>query len=133
MLTASANSRPNSRLRLLTLFAVAHASLALYLWFCAFDIALVIVPVQLWEGLTWSWVGWPVLLVVRCGRPVARHVDWAGGRVNGRRHHCGTLALRPNLAFNADAPVRVSNIACQSGGAPVNYLVRPAASKEAYR
>jgi hypothetical protein len=84
MLTATANSRPGSRLRLLTLLAGAHASLALYLWLCAFDVDLVIVPVQLWKILTWSWVGWPVLLAVRYRRMVARPANWARGLVNGR-------------------------------------------------
>jgi hypothetical protein len=83
MLTATANSRPSSRLRLLTLLAAAHASLALYLWLCAFDVNLIIIPVRLWEVLTWSWVGWPVLLLVRYRRLVARPVDWAWGLVNG--------------------------------------------------
>ena len=90
MLTATANSRPGSRLRLLTLLAAAHASLALYLCLCAFDVNLVIIHVRLWEVLTWSWVGWPVLLLVRYRRLVARPVDWAWGLVNGRGHHCGT-------------------------------------------
>ena len=40
MLTAIANSRPGSRLRLLTLLAAAHASVALSLWLCAFDVNL---------------------------------------------------------------------------------------------
>jgi len=113
MLTA--NSRPGSRLRLLTLIAVAHASLALYLWLCAFDANLVIIPVRLWELLTWSWVGWPVLLVVRYRRLVARLVHWAWDLVDDRRHQRSTPASPPNVAFNEDAPVHVSTTAQRAG------------------
>lgn len=99
MLTATANSRPGSRLRLLTLLAAAHASLALYLWLCEFDVNLAIVPVRLWEVLTWSGVGWPILLLVRYRRLVARPVDWAWGRVNG-----GAITAAPHAA-----PVNTTN------------------------
>jgi hypothetical protein len=93
------NPRSGSRLRLPALLAVAHASLALYFWVCAPDVNLVIIPARLWEVLTWSWVGWPALLVVLDGRLAARLVDWAWSLVDGQRHHCGTPALRPNPSF----------------------------------
>ena len=86
MLTATTNPRPGSRLRLPTLLAVAHASLALYLWVCAPGLNLVIVPVHLWEVLTWLWVGWPFLLVILEGRLVAQLIDWAWSLVNGQHH-----------------------------------------------
>jgi hypothetical protein len=91
-------------LRVLTLLAVAHASLAFYLWLCAFDVNLVIIPARLWEVLAWSWVGWPVLLVVRGGRLVPRLAERAWNLVNGQLHHGGAPALRPDPAFERDVP-----------------------------
>ena len=85
----TAISRPGSRVRLLTLLAIAHASLAFYLWFCAFDANLVLTPVRLWQILSGLWLVWPVLLVVHAAVLVARFVRGA---------------LRPNPAFNADVP-----------------------------
>jgi hypothetical protein len=104
MLTATANSRPGSRLRLLTLLAAAHASLAPYLWLRAFDVNLVTIPVRLWEVLTWSWVGWPVLLLVRYRHRVARLVDWVWGLVNGRRHHYATPCRVSTWLLSAPLP-----------------------------
>ena len=54
--------RPTSTLRLLTLLAIAHASLAFYLWFCAFDLALPATSLRLWEILGALWLVWPALL-----------------------------------------------------------------------
>jgi hypothetical protein len=60
------NTQPVSRLRLLVLLAIAHALLVFYLWFCAFDLELVLLPgVRLWMALAWSWATWPVLMVFR--------------------------------------------------------------------
>ena len=80
MFTSITNSA-SSRLRLLALLAVAHASLALYVWFCASELDLVVTPVRLWVVLAWSWAGWPVLLA-------------AAAQSSGRH------ALRPNHAVN---------------------------------
>ena len=87
--TVTAISRPGSRLRLLTLLAIAHGSLAFYLWFCAFDVNLVLTSVPLWQVLSGLWVAWPMLLAVLAAVMVARFVR---------------SALRPNPAFNADVP-----------------------------
>ncbi len=65
MLTATAKSRPGSPLRLLTLLAIAHASLAFYLWFCAPGLSLVSTPVRLWEIVSGLWLVWPALPGVR--------------------------------------------------------------------
>ena len=89
MLTVTSKSRPGSSLRLLTLLAIAHATLAFYLWFCAFDVNLVLTSVRLWQILSGLWLVWPVPLAVRAAVLVARFVRGA---------------LRPNPAFNADPP-----------------------------
>lgn len=88
MLPATMNPRSGSRLRLPALLAVAHASLALYLWVCAPDVNLVIVPVRLWEVLTWLWVGWPALLVVLDGRLAWSLVNGEHDRPILPKWHC---------------------------------------------
>ena len=75
MPTVTENSQPESRLRLFALLAVAHASLAFYLWLCAFDVNLVL-TVRVWVALAWLWVAWPLLLVARGIRSVGR---WSTG------------------------------------------------------
>lgn len=117
MLTATVDTRSGSRLRLLTLLAFAHASLALYLWLCAVDVNLVIIPARLWEVLTWLWIGLPVLLVVRGECRVARLAECAWSLVNGRRHHCGAPTLRPDPAFERDVPPAGL---CPRRGPPLN-------------
>jgi hypothetical protein len=87
MLTVTSKSRPGSSLRLLTLLAIAHATLAFYLWLCAFDINLVLTSVHLWQFLCGLWLVWPVLAAVRVAPSVARFVRGA---------------LRAKPAFNAD-------------------------------
>jgi hypothetical protein len=72
MLTVTLKSRPGSSLRLLTLLAIAHAALAFYLWFCAFDVSLILTSVRFWQMLSALWLVWPVLLAVRVAVPVAR-------------------------------------------------------------
>src|SRR5262249_9695057 len=80
MLTSATNSR-SSRLRLLALLAVAHVSLAFYVWFCPFELDFFLIPWHIWVVLACSWAGWPVLLVV-------------AAQSHGRR------ALRPTPAVN---------------------------------
>jgi hypothetical protein len=87
MLTVTSKSRAGSSLRLLTLLAIAHSTLALYLWFCAFDVNLVLTSARLWKILSGLWLVWPVLLTVHAAALVARFVRGA---------------LRPNPTFNAD-------------------------------
>jgi hypothetical protein len=77
MLTVTSKSRPGSSTRLLTLFAIAHATLTFYLWFCAFDVNLVLTSVRLWQILSGLWLVWPVLLAVRAAVLVARFVPGA--------------------------------------------------------
>lgn len=84
MLTVTSKSRPGSSLRLLTLLAIAHATLAFYMWFCAFDVNLVLTSVRLWKILFGLWLVWPVPLAVRAAALVARFVR---------------VALRPDPAF----------------------------------
>jgi hypothetical protein len=85
MNTVTAISPSGSGVRLLTLLAIAHASLAFYLWFCAFDANLVLTPIRLWQILSGLWLVWPIVLPVR-------------GAVLGARFVRG--ALRPNPAVN---------------------------------
>ena len=85
MNTVTAISRPGSRVRLLTLLAIAHASLVFYLWFCAFDTNLFLTPIRLWQILSGLWLVWPVVLAVRAAVLGARFVRGA---------------LRPNPAVN---------------------------------
>jgi len=71
MLAVTSKSRPGSPLRLLTLLAVAHATLAFYLWFCAFDVNLVSTSVPIWQIVSGLWLVWPILpavcaAVLRC-------------------------------------------------------------------
>jgi len=77
MPTLTEKSQPASRLRLLTLLAIAHASLAFYLWLCAFELDLVLAPVRIWVALAWSWATWPVLMVVASRRSLARFAERA--------------------------------------------------------
>lgn len=65
-------SLPGSSLRLPTLLAIAHAALAFYLWFCAFDVNLAMTSVRLWQILTALWFVWPILLAVRAAVRFAR-------------------------------------------------------------
>jgi hypothetical protein len=67
-------SRPTSAFRLLTLLAIAHASLAFYLWFCAFDLGLPSTSLHLWEILGALWLVWPAQLALRTAVLFARHV-----------------------------------------------------------
>lgn len=67
-------SQPGWSLRLPTLLAIAHAALAFYLWFCAFDVNLILTPVRLWEILSVLWLVWPMLLAVRAAVRFARFV-----------------------------------------------------------
>ena len=87
MLTVTSQSQPGSSLRLLTLLAIVHATLAFYLWFCAFDVNLVLTSVRLWQFLSGLWLVWSVLPAIRAAVLVARFVRGA---------------LRPKPAFNAD-------------------------------
>ncbi len=89
MLAVTSNSRPGSSLRLLMLLAIAHATAAFYLWFCAFDVNLLLSSVRLWQILSGMWGVWPVLLAVHAAVLVARFVRGA---------------LRPIPTFNMDAP-----------------------------
>lgn len=74
MLTVTLKPRPGSSLRLLTLLAIAHAALAFYLWFCAFDVSLIRASVRLWQILSALWFVWPILLAVRAAVRFARFV-----------------------------------------------------------
>lgn len=95
MLTVASNSRPGSPLRLLALLATAHAALAFYLWFCAFDVNLVSTSVRLWQVVSGLWLVWPALPAVCAAASVARL--------------CRD-AMRPRPAF--DAEVRAALRAC---------------------
>ena len=90
-------------MRLMALLAVAHASLAFHVWFCAFELDLVVIPVRLWLLLAWSWAGWPVILVA-IGQSLGRH------------------ALRPNLAVNR-TPIG-GRPSANDSSVPVTCLVR---------
>lgn len=72
MHTVTSKSRPGSPLRLLTLLATAHATLAFYLWFCAFDVNLVSTSVRLWQIVCGLWLVWPALPAVCAAVSVAR-------------------------------------------------------------
>lgn len=87
MFTVTSMSRPGSSLRLLTLLAIAHATLAFYSWFCASDVNVVLTSVPLWQILSGLWLLWPVLLAVGAAVVLTRFVRGA---------------LRPNPASNAD-------------------------------
>ena len=76
-------SRPASSSRLLTLLAIAHASLAFYLWFCAFELSLPSTSLRLWEILGALWPIWPALLVDSAARLLGRHA----GRHEHRAGH----------------------------------------------
>ena len=82
-------------MRLLTLFATAHAALALYLWVCAFDVSLLSTSVRLWQIVSGLWLVWPILPAVCGAGSVARLFRGA---------------MRPKPAF--DAEVRAALRAC---------------------
>ena len=77
MLPVTLKSQPGSSLRLPTLLAIAHAALAFYLWFCAFDVNLALTSVRLWQILSALWLVWPVLLAVRAAVLFARFIRGA--------------------------------------------------------
>lgn len=81
--------QPGSTLRLLTLLAIAHAALAFYLWFCAYDLGLYLTAAPLWGITSALWFVWPALAVVRAAALAAR---------------VARRALRPGPAFDADQP-----------------------------
>lgn len=83
MRTLTSDTRPASSLRLQALLALAHASLALYLWFCAYDLSLALTSARLWQILSALWLVWPVLLAVRTSASVARYTryKWASPSV----------------------------------------------------
>lgn len=89
MPTMTPKSRPGSPLRLLTLLATAHAALAFYLWFCAYDLSVELTAAPLWRIISALWLAWPALLAVRAAAPAAR---------------VARRALRPGPAFDADQP-----------------------------
>ena len=74
MHSADLRFRPGSTVRLLALLAVAHATFAFYLWFCAYDVLLPSTSLRFWQIVAWLCLLWPLLPAIRAAASAARSV-----------------------------------------------------------
>lgn len=119
MLKATVKSRPGSPLRLLTLLAIAHASLAFYLWFCTPELRLVSAPARLWEIVSGLWLVWPALPGVRA----AAH-SFQDARISATAPSIKRRAIE--IRFGSFGSASMSNH-CASSISPGSGVISPPA------